>query len=540
MYIIKSFKVLILFVIILASSADAQPYVQLQPTVNTDFGKVYYFLCPTKVGTNPLNIKPSRLILDSKGEVIYYKINYGGLYTGDFTLQPNGMMSYSFRGKFFLMDSTFTIRDSVKTMNGITADLHELQILPNGHFLLLGTEEVTMDLSSFNMFSGNGSPGSDTAIVTSGVIQELDENKNVIFEWHAWQYYTFDDVDEAFLNNPITVDWTHFNSLEFDSDGNLLVSSRHFNEITKIDHTTGDIIWRLGGKRNEFTFIGDSQQFKGQHDIRRIANGNITLFDNGNGNASSVFHPASAKEYHLDETVKTAELVWQFVDQSDVYSTALGNVQRLPDGHTLVNYGTEDNNSVIFNVVDTAWNKVFEISTPNDLISYRAFCYEKLPWELPRPIISCTESGGQFYLDAGPGYPAYRWSDGSTTQSIQVNGVDSFYVFVPIGQGGFIRSEKFVVINPENPCDMASVSMVTEPELKILPNPASDVIRLIAKTAIKSINVYDARGILVSTWLGSTDEIEIPCASLSNGAYYMHIQDVAGNIIIKRMIVLHP
>ena len=62
------------------------------------------------------------------------------------------------------------------------------------------------------------------------------------------------------------------------------------DEITKIDRQTGDIIWRLGGVNNEFTFLNDSLDFQHsiptpfcyQHDIRRLRNGNITIYDNGN------------------------------------------------------------------------------------------------------------------------------------------------------------------------------------------------------------------------------------------------------------------
>lgn len=41
------------------------------------------------------------------------------------------------------------------------------------------------------------------------------------------------------------------------------------------------MIWILGGRRNQFVFTNDLR-FSRQHDIRRLANGNITLFDNGN------------------------------------------------------------------------------------------------------------------------------------------------------------------------------------------------------------------------------------------------------------------
>ena len=46
-------------------------------------------------------------------------------------------------------------------------------------------------------------------------------------------------------------DFFHINSVDLDSDGNLLISSRSTHTVYKIDRS-GKIIWRLGGKRNEF------------------------------------------------------------------------------------------------------------------------------------------------------------------------------------------------------------------------------------------------------------------------------------------------
>ena len=83
------------------------------------------------------------------------------------------------------------------------------------------------------------------------------------------------------------VDWTHANAITIDPwDNNYLVSLRCFCQILKISRTTGDVIWRLGGVSNDFTFIGENPTnapyyFIGQHNIHGMTNGNIMLFDNG-------------------------------------------------------------------------------------------------------------------------------------------------------------------------------------------------------------------------------------------------------------------
>ena len=83
-------------------------------------------------------------------------------------------------------------------------------------------------------------------------------------------------------------------------------------EITKIDRYSGDIIWRMGGKNNQFTFVNESEEFAPlyfmwQHDVRRLSTGHITLFDVGEINV----RPWSrVVEYELNESNKTATIVW--------------------------------------------------------------------------------------------------------------------------------------------------------------------------------------------------------------------------------------
>ena len=77
-------------------------------------------------------------------------------------------------------------------------------------------------------------------------------------------------------------DYFHINSIEIDHDGNLLVSARNTHTIYKISRRTGKVLWRLGGKRSDFT-LGRGVRFAWQHDARRRPDGALTLFDNSAG-----------------------------------------------------------------------------------------------------------------------------------------------------------------------------------------------------------------------------------------------------------------
>ncbi len=508
----------------------AQSYPPYSITVcDTNVSSGYYFTCPF---SNAVPAYPhTQMILDSLGRVVYYHAIHGTSII--FCIQPDNLMCYNTVNTFYLMDSTFTVVDSITAKNGIFDDNHEMQVLPNGHFLVLGYEYVNMDLSAYHYFNHNGSPGSTNAHVKVGVIQEQDSAKNVVFEWHAKDYFSFSDVDSLTMNSPSNVDWTHCNALALDTDGNILLSSRHQNEITKINRSDSSIMWRLGGKRNQFTFVNDSAQFLLQHDVRRIANGNITLFDNGR---HLPFHASAGKEYHIDENAMTATLVWSYCTDTSTYSQAMGNVQRLPNGNTMVDDGIEVSLDHPFDLVDSSGNKIFEIHFPDSLWSYRSFNYLTLPWQLPRPQISCYSVGNQSYLDAGPGYALYKWSNGATTQVIPVNVADTFNVFVPIGNGGFISSDYLIVTNILNPCGpLSENNLQDETVFSIYPNPVSDQLVIqsssLENNCIAEIFDFTGKKILDSKMTAQGNEFTLPVSNLAPGIYLVRINGVSKKFV---------
>ena len=82
------------------------------------------------------------------------------------------------------------------------------------------------------------------------------------------------------------------------------------SEVTKINRQTGDIIWRLSGAHNEFTFINDLLDgFRNQHDIRSLGDSLYSVFDNGNNHDPSRSHGVI---YKLDTNAKTSTLVWEY------------------------------------------------------------------------------------------------------------------------------------------------------------------------------------------------------------------------------------
>ncbi len=366
------------------------------------------------------------MVLDNSGNPVGYR-RTAPFSSNDFKVQPNGLLSYAsvtgFAGAVgiaktvqMVLDSTFAVVDSFQCGNGYTADFHEFLLLPNGHAFLMAYDPQVVDMSQ--VVPG----GNPNAVVYGSIVQELDAGKNVVFQWRSWDYIPitdcYDDLTAA------TFDYVHVNSIEVDTDGNLLVSCRETAEVLKIDRLTGDLIWRWGGRHNQFTFIGENalnapNYFSYQHHVRRIANGHITMLDNGNQHDPPYSRGA---EYALDETGMTATLMWEYRHTPDVFDPAAGSVQRLPNGNTLIGWGTAN----YIGVGDVAVTEVrpdksvaFEMTMPKGLFSYRAFRY---PWKSGLPSASVS------LLDLRPGVNYQFNADGQATGvSIMLSSGDAVY-----------------------------------------------------------------------------------------------------------------
>ena len=92
-------------------------------------------------------------------------------------------------------------------------------------------------------------------------------------------------------------DYFHLNSIDIDHDGNLLVSARLTFAVYKIDRKSGEVIWRLGGKKSDFE-MGEGTRFSYQHDATTPPDGTISIFDNG----TTVFQNGQGRPRAVEES----------------------------------------------------------------------------------------------------------------------------------------------------------------------------------------------------------------------------------------------
>lgn len=189
-------------------------------------------------------------------------------------------------------------------------------------------------------------------------------------------------------------EWTHANSLQVAPSGGILMSLRHLDTVIAISPQFDGIAWRIGRFASDFAFSNPSDKFYHQHFVRMLKNGNLLLFDNGNGRpAGDGGQYSRALELTLDWDSMTAKKVWEYRHQVDAgdgvpvykYADKVGTAERLENGNTIVLFGADIDpatllakNPQTFTLVEADANPqagavaVLDMQTPGNVNIYRA------------------------------------------------------------------------------------------------------------------------------------------------------------------------
>jgi Arylsulfotransferase (ASST) len=268
-------------------------------------------------------------------------------------------------GEDVIADNHYTDIAHIRAGNGHSADLHELQLTPQGTALLTSYVPVLCNLSSVG--------GASYSALTDGVFQEIDIRTGlVMYEWTSLDHVA---LDESYTrpqpaSTAFPFDFFHINSINVDRDGSLLISARNTWAVYRLDAASGRVLWRLGGKRSSFKGLSGTQT-AWQHDPRELPDGSISVFDNG---SSPTVHPQSrAIVVSLDPQTGTVSLVSQATHTPALVVESQGNVQALPNGDWLLGWGQEP----FFSEVSAGGQQLFDARFPPHEQSYRSY---RLPW----------------------------------------------------------------------------------------------------------------------------------------------------------------
>jgi len=461
-----------------------------------------------QVGGSP--IKPVKIIDPSITEL--YSQNTG-MKGWDFKVNYNNKLSYFDRASkgWFIMDSLQNEIDSVYCLNGYTADNHDFLALANGNYVLFAYDEQPYAMDT--VVPG----GNPNATVEGLIIQELDANHNLIFEWKSWDHFHVTDNTYMSPWTGANLPFIHANAIDIDFDGHFLISCRGLDEITKIHRTTGEIIWRWGGAQNEFTFVND-YPFTHQHAIRSLGNNRYLLYDNGNYSAqyTGTVNISRAVEYELDTNLMEATKVWEFVHPDSLYTPSIGGAQRLPNGNTLVNFGNLQwlNTGSIVTEVDSNNQIVFQLEYDNGGNLYRA---QKFDWFFYTPTLGCIDSLACNYntlatLDNGS--CGYNTSSNDTlyvTASIVWNGM-------PLNVSG---DYSVILINSDGCDSIANLNLtITQPNSFIAGN---DTI-CYNQNIDAEVSVYFSNGTTPFTFIYAINGISQPSITTNVNPYVISTQ----------------
>jgi len=334
------------------------------------------------------------LVVDDRGEPVWF-LPLGSTTAMDVRLQTyrgrpvltwyEGTVLGAEGGSWVIFDPTYHEVARVQAGKGRHGDLHDLQLTPEGTALITIYREIATPA---------------VPRLVTGIVQEVDvASGRVLFEWRSNEHV---GVDESYMPQVVAagnVDYFHLNSIDVDTDGDLLISARNTSAIYKVDRKSGDVLWRLGGMKSDFA-VDPAASFAYQHDVRRRPDGTITIFDN-NAAVPGAQTLSRGLRIKLDMAKMRASFVAEYLAPTARTTWAMGDVQQLEDGGVFIGWGTEGS----FTELGPDGSIRLDARFADGSVSYRAFRFE---------------------LDAQPkGLPAtevVRNADGSLTLYVSWNG----------------------------------------------------------------------------------------------------------------------
>ncbi len=263
-------------------------------------------------------------IFDRNGVPIYWYVasgepdNFQVLPDGTIAFDPVDVLSFQ-TGDYEVRTLTGRLLRVVSGAAGAAADIHEIQLLPNGNYLIGAQVNYSgVDTTPYG--------GSANSTVTGIQIQELTPDGDLVWSWDSRDHIGLEETGRwwdtpALDNQPYDV--VHWNSAEVVGKHRLLLSFRHLDAVYEIDRRTGEIIWKLGGTETPESLEvtndphGDFP-LGGQHDARLLPNGTITIHDNRTG----LGDPPRAVRFRIDAENGTARLVQSVQDPRSHHHSA--------------------------------------------------------------------------------------------------------------------------------------------------------------------------------------------------------------------------
>ena len=295
------------------------------------------------------------------------------------------------------------------------------------------------------------------------VMYEVDWEGNILWKWNASDHFEELGFDEAARNvlfrdpnmrssDGGTGDYLHINCMSYLGPNkwhdagdqrfkpdNIIFDCREANILAIIDKSSGEIVWRIGPDFNATPELKKLGWIIGQHHLHMIprglpGEGNMLVFDNGGWGGYGLPNPSSkygaknalrdySRVIEFDPT--TLGIVWQVTpkdlghaiptDASKFYSPYVSSVQRLPNGNTLIDEGSDGRVIEVTPGKEIVWEWISPYYTHNETgpktnMIYRAYRYpyEYVPQEPKPDEVAIPPIDNTTYRVPGAGKPGAR------------------------------------------------------------------------------------------------------------------------------------
>ena len=417
---------------------------------------------------------------------------------------------------------------------------HDFELLPNGNILILAWEKKTREQAE----EAGRNPGSiaanqlwpDHLIEVKPVPEDGGE---IVWEWHVWDHL-IQDIDPAKANfgdvnehpgrinlnhfqNSIA-DWIHGNALEYNADlDQIMLSSRGFNEVWIIDHSTtsieaktnlggrsgmgGDLLWRWGNPAAYGRGTQSDQKLFGQHGIHWKWNAGsetsqVHIYNNGNGRKPVIYstvetieirqdatgrYPMSGKGIYLPESPNR---ILYPDDSLSIYAPLFSNVIGMEDNHLLLCVGPRGTFVEFDDMDNEVWRYISPVTETGKILSQ-----------------------GQLIGD----------HQSSLNSVFSIN-------YYPLSFSGFHGRD----LTPKGVIEGEQTTSRVEAaiELKIYPNPARSNIYVQSESPVQRIQLIDMKGLIVLDQSHATTAVDV--SHFTPGFYWCVIN---GQFIHKIMII---
>jgi outer membrane protein assembly factor BamB len=415
------------------------PAVKITHFSQADTSPSYFLLSVTNVITND-EIQQGLMMFDRQGRLVWFKPLTGPRPFDLNASTDRGAPALTWwQGELFsshgvgvgvVVDSGYRRIQEIHAGDGLRLDLHELNLTSRGTALITAYDQVTTSLKPIGR-SGSGP-------VFAGHAQEIDlATGKVLLDWNSLDHVGLDETYESAAPSGEVLDYFHINSVGECSDGNLLISGRNTSALYKVDRSSGEVIWRLSGRKSDFT-LGPGADFHWQHHTRAWSDTAYTVFDNG---ANGSENRSRALLLDVDESAMTVALTQAFLHPAAFVSETLGSVTLLDDGRVFVGWGDQP----YFSEFAADGGLLLDGQLPIGVRSYRAFSVDWVGKPTEKPMIDAKQN------PAGGFVVRVSWNGATGVDRWQILGGASPSKLKAVGSQIWTGFETSIVVNSDGP-----------------------------------------------------------------------------------------